>query len=83
MVIFQVSLENSNFKQAVEDLTLCLTKRIKALAADSRLEMCPAEMIVHFPLNFPGLLPRLITNLVWPKLTAPIMSMLRRVWPLL
>merc|ERR1712083_516669 len=32
----QVSLENSNFKQAVEDLTLCLTKRIKALAADSR-----------------------------------------------
>merc|ERR550534_1553017 len=32
----EVSLENSNFKQAVEDLTLCLTKRIKALAADSR-----------------------------------------------
>ena len=32
----QVSLENSNFKQAVEDLTLCLTKRIKALPADSR-----------------------------------------------
>merc|ERR1711933_193500 len=28
----EVSLENSNFKQAVEDLTLCLTKRIKALA---------------------------------------------------
>merc|ERR1719300_248976 len=32
----EVSLENSNFKQAVEDLTLCLTKRIKALPADSR-----------------------------------------------
>ena len=31
-----MSLENSNFKQAVEDLTLCLTKRIKALPADSR-----------------------------------------------
>ena len=30
------SLENSNFKQAVEDLTLCLAKRIKALPADSR-----------------------------------------------
>merc|ERR1719370_2222667 len=32
----EVSLENSNFKQAVEDLTLCLPKRIKALPADSR-----------------------------------------------
>merc|ERR1712181_90011 len=32
----EVSLENSNFKQAVEDLTLCLTKRTKALPADSR-----------------------------------------------
>merc|ERR1712106_177668 len=29
-------MENSNFKQAVEDLTACLTKRIKALPADSR-----------------------------------------------
>merc|ERR1712112_28757 len=32
----EVSLENSNFKQAVEDLSLCLAKRIKALPADSR-----------------------------------------------
>merc|ERR1712066_399329 len=32
----EVSLENSNFKQAVEDLTLCLDKRIKALPSDSR-----------------------------------------------
>ena len=32
----EVSLENSNYKQAVEDLTLCLAKRIKALPADSR-----------------------------------------------
>merc|ERR1712192_287943 len=32
----EVSLENSNFKQAVEDLTLCLAKRIKAMPADSR-----------------------------------------------
>merc|ERR1712055_635976 len=33
----EVSLENSNFKQAVEDLTDCLAKRIKALPSDSRL----------------------------------------------
>ena len=32
----QVSLENSNFKQAVEDLMTCLAKRLKALPADSR-----------------------------------------------
>merc|ERR1712208_232297 len=32
----EVSLENSNFKQAVEDLTTCLVKRMKALPADSR-----------------------------------------------
>merc|ERR1712112_261139 len=32
----EVSLENSNFKQAVEDLSLCLAKGIKALPADSR-----------------------------------------------
>merc|ERR1712002_736192 len=32
----EVSLENSNFEQAVEDLSLCLAKRIKALPADSR-----------------------------------------------
>merc|ERR1712130_1095984 len=33
----EVSLENSNFKQAVEDLTDCLAKRIKAFPSDSRL----------------------------------------------
>merc|ERR1712055_973649 len=32
----EVSLENSNFKQAVEDLTVCLAKRVKALPKDSR-----------------------------------------------
>ena len=48
MVIFQVSLENSNFKQAVEDLTLCLTKRIKALPADSRLEICYVWLLTFF-----------------------------------
>merc|ERR1711970_1555498 len=32
----EVSLENSNFKQAVEDLMTCLAKRLKALPADSR-----------------------------------------------
>ena len=36
MVSVQVSLENSNFKQAVEDLMTCLAKRLKALPADSR-----------------------------------------------
>merc|ERR1712192_378507 len=32
----EVSLENSNFRQAAEDLTTCLGMRIKALPADSR-----------------------------------------------
>jgi len=32
----EVSLENSNFKQAVEDLQTCLAKRLKTLPADSR-----------------------------------------------
>ena len=36
IVSVQVSLENSNFKQAVEDLMTCLAKRLKALPADSR-----------------------------------------------
>merc|ERR1719412_2802189 len=36
ILLGEVSLENSNFKQAVEDLTTCLTKRMKALPADSR-----------------------------------------------
>ena len=29
-------MENSNFNQAVEDLTECLAKRIKSLPSDSR-----------------------------------------------
>merc|ERR1712098_949384 len=32
----EISLENENFQQAVEDLTLCLTKRKEILPADSR-----------------------------------------------
>merc|ERR1711934_406925 len=36
VLLGEVSLENSNFKQAVEDMTLCLAKRTKALPADSR-----------------------------------------------
>ena len=32
----QVSIENSNFNQAVEDLLECLAKRIKSLPSDSR-----------------------------------------------
>merc|ERR1719370_787498 len=36
ILLGEVSLENSNFKQAVEDLLTCLAKRLKALPADSR-----------------------------------------------
>merc|ERR1711936_312476 len=36
VLLGEVSLENSNFKQAVEDLTTCLVKRLKALPEDSR-----------------------------------------------
>merc|ERR1719260_385957 len=32
----EVSLENSNFKQAVEDLTTCLARRCAGMPADSR-----------------------------------------------
>merc|ERR1712193_258719 len=32
----EVSLENSNFKQAVEDLTTCLARRRAGMPADSR-----------------------------------------------
>merc|ERR1712055_1060517 len=36
ILLGEVSLENSNFKQAVEDLMTCLAKSLKALPADSR-----------------------------------------------
>ena len=36
MVLGEVSLENENYPQAVEDLTICLNKRIEGLPADSR-----------------------------------------------
>merc|ERR1711971_1518081 len=36
ILLGEVSLENPNFKQAVEDLLTCLAKRLKALPADSR-----------------------------------------------
>merc|ERR1711931_532554 len=36
ILLGEVSLENSNFKQAVEDLQTCLAKRLKTLPADSR-----------------------------------------------
>merc|ERR1712212_962026 len=36
ILLGEVSLENSNFKQAVEDLMTCLAKRLKTLPADSR-----------------------------------------------
>ena len=75
----QVSLENSNFKQAVEDLLTCLAKRLKALPADSRylnwnfkltIEMVFTECV--------GPLLRRITSLVLLKLTARTLLVLRR-----
>jgi len=46
MVLGEISLENENYQQAVEDLTICLNKRIESLAADSR---CIAES--HYELG--------------------------------
>jgi len=40
MVLGEVSLENENYPQAVEDLTICLKRRTDSLPADSR---CIAE----------------------------------------
>merc|ERR1712126_72594 len=37
ILLAEVSMENSNFNQAVEDLTECLAKRIKSLPSDSRM----------------------------------------------
>jgi len=37
ILLAEVSMENSNFTQAVEDLTECLAKRIKSLPSDSRM----------------------------------------------
>merc|ERR1712013_549184 len=37
ILLAEVSMENSNFNQAVEDLTECLAKRIKTLPSDSRM----------------------------------------------
>merc|ERR1711936_388737 len=36
ILLGEVSLENSNFKQAVEDLTTCLSRRCAGMPADSR-----------------------------------------------
>ena len=71
----QVSLENSNFKQAVEDLTTCLAKRLKALPEDSRFRFYD----YFVKLLYPGPLLRRIISWVLPKLTARTLSMLRRV----
>merc|ERR1712013_689911 len=37
ILLAEVSMENSNFNQAVEDLTECQAKRIKSLPSDSRM----------------------------------------------
>merc|ERR1712012_94485 len=37
ILLAEVSMENPNFNQAVEDLTECLAKRIKSLPGDSRI----------------------------------------------
>merc|ERR1711922_4004 len=36
MVLGEVSLENENYPQAVEDLQLCLDRRVSSLPSDSR-----------------------------------------------
>jgi len=46
MVLGEVSLENENYPQAVEDLELCLARRVASLPADSR---CIAE--THYQLG--------------------------------
>merc|ERR1711934_636399 len=46
MVLGEVSLENENYPQAVEDLTICLKRRTESLPADSR---CIAE--THYQLG--------------------------------
>merc|ERR1719228_322818 len=46
MVLGEVSLENENYPQAVEDLTICFKRRTESLAADSR---CIAE--THYQLG--------------------------------
>jgi len=46
MVLGEVSLENENYPQAVEDLTICLKRRTDTLPADSR---CIAE--THYQLG--------------------------------
>jgi len=46
MILGEVSLENENYPQAVEDLEICLKKRMEALAKDSR---CIAE--THYQLG--------------------------------
>merc|ERR1712088_66215 len=46
MVLGEVSLENENYPQAVEDLQLCLDRRVSSLPSDSR---CIAE--THYQLG--------------------------------
>merc|ERR1712037_227654 len=46
MVLGEVSLENENYPQAVEDLELCLARRVASLPSDSR---CIAE--THYQLG--------------------------------
>lgn len=46
MVLGEVSLENENYPQAVEDLSICLKRRTESLPADSR---CIAE--THYQLG--------------------------------
>merc|ERR1712210_36872 len=46
MVLSEVSLENENYPQAVEDLELCLARRVASLPSDSR---CIAE--THYQLG--------------------------------
>ena len=42
-----MSLENSNYKQAVEDLTTCLARRCAGMPADSRSHVYFTRQLVH------------------------------------
>ena len=76
----EVSLENANFEQAREDLSACLSKRMKSMPSDSRYRRtvlwCKYEKLM-FNTFVSGPSPRLIISLVSPRLTAPSRALRR------
>ena len=75
-----MSLENANFEQAREDLSSCLSKRMKSMPSDSRYRRtvlwCKYEKLM-FNTFVSGPSPRLIISLVSPRLTAPSRALRR------